>query len=161
MKIPKFRLVNCSAKVRLTRGNNRSIRTNAYAIETLCQNKDKLTHILKETYKENGAFVSFQMRSRHPEAFEKMIRAQTHSLANNYVIILNYVGPDEMHYISDRILASKGVQAILPGKSVNTDGKYKILLHKSHYHAARDRMGALTNWIYDHVAPGAQATLIK
>jgi hypothetical protein len=67
-----------------------------------------------------------------------------------------------MHYISDKILATNGVQAILPGKSVNTDGKYKILVHKSHYHAARDcLLGALTNWINDHVAPDAQAALIK
>jgi hypothetical protein len=56
------------------------------------------------------------MRSRHPEAFEKMIRVKrTHLLANNFVIILNYVGPDDvMHYIPERILATKGVQAVLP-----------------------------------------------
>jgi hypothetical protein len=162
MKIPKFRLVYGSPKVRIARGNNRSIRTKAYAIETLRQNRDEMTHILKQAYKESGTFVPFQMRSRHPEAFEKMIRAQTHSLANNYVIILNHVGLDVMHYISDRILARTGVQAILPGKSVNTDGKYKILVHKSHYHATREYiMSELTSWINDHVAPDAQATLAK
>ena len=101
-KVPKFRLVDCSPKVGSIKGNNRPIRTKAYAIETLCKDRDEMTRILKQAYKEDGTFIPFQMRSRHPEAFEKMIRAQTHRLANNFVIVLNHVGPDVMHYISER-----------------------------------------------------------
>jgi hypothetical protein len=127
MKVPKFRLEYCSPKVRTTRGNNRTIRTKAYAIETLRKDSDKMTRILKQAYKRTGTFVPFQMRSGHPEAFEKMIRAQTHKLANNFVIILNQVGPDVMHNIAERILAVDGVQAVLPCKTMNNDGKYKIL----------------------------------
>ena len=162
MKPPKFRLVYCSPKVRTLKGSNRTIRTKAYAVETLRKDRDNMTRILKQAYKDDGTFVPFQMRSRHPEAFEKMIRAQTHRVANNFVIILNYVGPDVMHYISERILKMDGVQAVLPCKSVNNDGKFKILVHKDQYHAARDQlMDELTTWIDDNAAPDAKATLIK
>jgi hypothetical protein len=89
MKAPKFQLVYCSPKVRTLGGSNRTIRTKAYAIETLRKDRDNMTRILKQAYEDNGTFVLLQMRSHHPEAFEKIIRAQTHSLANNFVIILN------------------------------------------------------------------------
>ncbi len=162
MKAPRFRLVYCSPKVRVASGGKRTIRTKAYAIETLRQDRDSMTRVLKQAYKDSGTFVPFQMRARHPDAFEKMIRAQTHLLANDYVIILNYVGPDVMHYISERVLAIDGVQAVLPCKSANEDGKYKILVHKDHYHKTRDCiMEELQNWINDHAAPDAKATLNK
>ena len=83
-------------------------------------------------------------------------------LANNFVIILNHVGPDVMHYISERILATNGVQAVLPCKSVNNDGKYKVLVQKSHYHQTRERfMEELTGWINENAAVDAKATLDK
>jgi hypothetical protein len=162
MKAPRFRLVYCSPKVRVARGGKRSIRTKAYAIETLRKDRDEMTRILKHAYKDDGTFIPFQMRSRHPDAFEKMIRAQTHLLAHNFVIILNYVGPDVMHYISERILAMDGVQAVLPCKSINEDGKFKILVNKDHYHDTRAYlMEKLKNWINDQVAPDAKLTLTK
>ena len=162
MKAPRFRLVFSSPKVRTARGSNRIIRTKAYAIETLRKDRDDMNRILKQAYKDDGTFVPFQMRSRHPEAFEKMIRAQTHLLAHNFVIILNHVGPDVMHYISERILALGGVQAVLPCKSVNEDGRYKVLVNKEQYHEARDRLKEeLQSWIEDHAAPDARATLDK
>jgi hypothetical protein len=53
-----------------------------------------------------------------------------------------------MHYISERILATNGVQAVLPRKSVNDDRRYKILVNKVQYHATRERlMDELKNWI--------------
>ena len=161
-KVPKFRLVFCSPKVRTSRGNNRTIRTKVYAIETLQKDRDEMTQLLKRAYKDNDTFVPFQMRSRHPDAFEKMIRAQTHLLANDFIILVNHIGPDVMHYISERILATDGVQSILPCKSVNDDGRYKILVQKSHYHTARECfMNELPRWIDKHAAPDAKETLAK
>ena len=94
--------------------------------------------------------------------FEKMIRAQTYRMSNNFVIILNCVGPDVMHYISDRILTTEGVQAVLPCKSLNDDGKYKVLVNKDQYHATREKfMTEFTQWINEYAAPDAKATLTK
>ncbi|KAI2497999.1 hypothetical protein MHU86_16497 [Fragilaria crotonensis] len=123
-----------------------------------------MNRILKQAYKDDGTFVPFQMRSRHPEAFEKMIPAQTHLLAHNFVIILNYVlGPDVMHYTSERILALGRVQVFLPCKSVNEDGRYKVMVNKEQYYEARDRLNEeLQSWIKDHAAHDAKnATLDK
>jgi hypothetical protein len=122
-----------------------------------------MTRILKqEAYKGNGNFVSFKMQSQHPKAFEKMIRAQTHRVAKHFVIILNYIGPDVIHYISEKFFKMDGVQAVLPCKLVKNDGKYTIMVNKDHYHAAREQlMDDLTKWIDDNAAPDAKATLIK
>jgi hypothetical protein len=130
MKAPKFWLVYGSPKVRTLRGSNRTIRTKAYAIETLRQDRDDMARILKQAYKDNGTFVLFRMRSRHPEAFEKMIRTQT-QLGWQLCYHLELVGPDVMHYISEIILMIDGVQAILPCKLVNDNGKYKIMVNKN------------------------------
>jgi hypothetical protein len=64
------------------------------------------------------------MQACHPEAFEHFIKAQTQTLATNYVILLNHIGPDAMHNMSDHILATSGVVSMLPSFSVNKDGKY-------------------------------------
>jgi hypothetical protein len=120
-----------------------------------------MARILKQAYKDNGIFVLFQMRSRHPEAFEKMIRTQT-QLGYQLCYHLELMGPDVMHYISEIILMIDGVQAILPCKLVNDNGKYKIMVNKNQFHATREQlMDELTTWINENAATDAKATLIK
>lgn len=54
----------------------------------------------------------------------------------------------------------EAVQAVLPCKSVNDDGKNKILVNKAQYHTARDFLkDELPKWIKDDAAPDAKATL--
>lgn len=47
-KVPKFRLVYCSPKVQSSKGSNRSVRTKAYAIETLRNDRDAMISMLKQ-----------------------------------------------------------------------------------------------------------------
>ena len=156
VKIPKFRLVYCSPKMLNAKG--RSIRTKAYAIETLRDDRDSLTQVLKNAYKESGVFISFQMRNRHPEAFERIIKAQTQMISTNYVVVINNLGPDAMHYLSDRITAIDGVLSLLPCKSVNEDGKYKVLVHQKNYHRVRQYLkDVIPQWYEDYVEPDAKA----
>jgi hypothetical protein len=55
-----------------------------------------------------------------------------------------------------------GIQAVLPCKSVNEDGKYKILVKKDRYHETREcLMNKLSKWINNNAAPDAEDTLIK
>ncbi|KAI2492119.1 hypothetical protein MHU86_22423 [Fragilaria crotonensis] len=88
MKIPKFRLVYCSPKIKTAK--RRIVGTKAYAVETLRADRDELSKQLKEAYNESGTFVPIQMRARHPDAFERFIKAQTR----------NHIGQDAMHYLS-------------------------------------------------------------
>lgn len=157
MKIPKFRLVYCSPKIKTAKG--RIVRTKAYAVETLRADRDELSKQLKEAYKESGTFVPFQMRSRHPDAFERFIKAQTRTLATNYVIVLNHIGQDAMHYLSERIIATSGVISLLPCRSVNEDGKYKVLVHQKNYHQVREVLKeAIPKWYEEHVEPDAKVS---
>ena len=149
-KIPKFRLVYCSPKIKSAKG--RVVRTKAYAIETMRGDREELNKLLKVAYKDSGTFVPFQMRARHPEAFERFIKAQTQTLATNYVILLNHIGPDAMHYLSDRILATSGVVSMLPSFSVNEDGKYKVLVHQKNYHRVRSHLNeVIPKWLIRRV----------
>lgn len=155
-KIPKFRLVYCSPKIKTAKG--RMVRTKAYAVETMRADRDELNKLLKAAYKDDGTFVPFQLRARHPDAFERFVKAQTQMLATNYVILLNHIGPDAMHYLSDRILAISGVVALLPSISVNEDGRYKVLVHQKNYHKVRDYLKqAIPEWYEEHVEPDAKA----
>jgi hypothetical protein len=137
-KIPKFRLVYSSSTIK--NSNGRTIRTKAYAIETLRDDRDSMNQILKSAYKETGVYISFQMRTWHPEAFERIIKAQTQMISNDYVVILNNISPDAMHYISDRITAIDGVLALLPCPSVNKDGKYKVLVQQKDNYQVRSHL---------------------
>lgn len=101
---------------------------------------------LKKTTK--VLLLLFQMQLHHPEAFQKKICAQTYHVANNFVIILNFAGPDIMHLILEIILTTDGVQAVLPCKLVHDNVKYKNLVYKHQKHAARTRfINELTNLI--------------
>jgi hypothetical protein len=156
IKLPKFKLVHCSPKVR--KGNGKIVRTKAYAIETMRTDRDELTKHLKVAYKDDGTFVQFKMRSRHPDAFEGFIKAQTQVMATNYVIMLNHIGTDAMHYLAERILATSGVMELLPCATVNEDGKYKVLVHQKDYHRVRDYLkDVIPMWYNDFVEPDAKA----
>jgi hypothetical protein len=155
-KIPKFRLVYCSAKIKTAKG--RVVRTKAYAIETMRRDREELNKLLKVAYKDSGTFAPFQMRARHPEALERFIKAQTQTLATNYVILLNHIGPDAMHYLADRILATTGVVSMLPSLSVNEDAKYKVLVHQKNYHRVRNHLKeVIPKWYEEYVEPDAKA----
>ena len=155
-KIPKFRLVYSSPKIR--NGKGKTVKTKAYSIETLRSDRDELTKLLKIAYKEDGTFVPFQMRTRHPDAFERFIRAQTQMISANYVVILNHIGPDAMHYLSERILAISGVISLLPCRSVHEDGRYKVLVHQKNFHCIRAHLKeVIPTWYEQYVEPDAKA----
>lgn len=88
-RIPKFNLVFTSPKI--TEGR-KSISTKAYAIESQRQTSQELITVLKTAFKSTGAFVPYQMRNKHPDAFTKLVKAQTQVLAKNRVIHVNHIG---------------------------------------------------------------------
>ena len=79
-------------------------------------------------------------------------------IATNYVIILNHIGPDAMHYLLDRINAIEGVLSLLPCKSVNEDGKYKVLVYQKNYHNVCEYLKmTIPEWYREYVEPDAKA----
>ena len=79
-------------------------------------------------------------------------------IANNYVIMLNHIGPDAMHYLADRISATTGVLGLLPCPTVNEDGKYKVLVHQKSYHRVRNHLKeVIPKWYDEFVEPDAKA----
>jgi hypothetical protein len=75
----------------------RIVRTKAYAIETMRADRDELNKLLKAAFKYDGTFVPFQLRARHPEAFERFVKAQTQMLgphSSNFgsiIIVTKYI----------------------------------------------------------------------
>ena len=117
-----------------------------------------MTQVLKNAYKESGVFVLFQMRNHHHEAFKDIIKAQTQMISTNYVVVINNLGPDAMHSLSDRIDAIEGVLSLLPCKSVNEDGKYKVLVHQKNYHRIHQYLKeVIPKWYEEYVEPDAKA----
>ena len=77
----------------------------------------------------------------------------------NYVKVLNHIGPDAMHYLSDRILAIPGVLSFPTScVSVNEDGKYKVLVHQKNYDQVRTYLkDVVPKWYEEYVEPDAKA----
>jgi hypothetical protein len=153
-KVPNFRMAFVTPSVKF--GNNEN-RTKAYAIETEKSTSEECLRILKKTYKDSGSFVPFQMRNKHPEAFARAISMQTHVLSTNRTIVLNNIGTDAMMYLTHWIEQIDGVEEIAPYRSVDIDGRYRILTKKNDFHRIRNYLiQHLAQWFDDHVAPDAK-----
>jgi glycerophosphoryl diester phosphodiesterase len=152
-RIPKFKLVFTSPKV--TNGKT-SYSTKAYAIESQRQASQELTTVLKEVFKTTGEFVPYQMRRKHPDAFLKLVRAQTQVLAKNRVIHLNHIGSEAMYYMSDHIAAIQGIKALLPTKHIDL-GQYKVSVMEKDFKRIREHLQKyIQPWYDQYVEPDAR-----
>jgi hypothetical protein len=148
-KIPKFAVVFCSPKVTW---KNQFRKTKAYCIEVEKTNAMELVKILKSAYKDSREFVPFQMRDKSPEAYANNIDRQTQMMADTRVITLNYFGPDIMFYLTEHIMAINGITAIIPARTIDIDGKYRLPVHKNDFHAIRRTLQTnLNNWCDTYV----------
>jgi hypothetical protein len=153
-KIPSFRMAFVTPSAM---SGDRSVRTKAYAIETVKSSSEELLRLIKKTYKTSGSFIPFQMRSKHPEAFVRAISMQTQTLSTNRTIVLNNIGTEAMMYLSHWIEQIEGVEEIVPYKTVEVDGRYRILTKLKEFQRIRNHiMVQLPQWYEDHVAPDAQ-----
>ena len=156
-KIPHFRMAFCTPVAKINDKGNTSVRTKAYAIETEKVNSMEMLSLLKKVYRETGEFVPFQMRSKYPEAFIRAIKAQTQTIATNRTIVLNNIGTDAILYLSHWIENVEGVKDIVPYRTVETDGKFRILVKTQDFHRVRNTLiEHLPHWFSDYVASDAQ-----
>ena len=152
-KFPKFKLVFTSPKV--TNGK-KSYSTKAYAIESQRTTSQEMIAILKTVFKSTGEFVPYQMRRKHPDAFLKLVRAQTQVLAKNRIIHLNHIGSEAMYYMSDHINAVPGVQALLPTKHADL-GQYKVSVAEKDFQRIRMHLKKyIQPWYDQFVEPDAR-----
>jgi hypothetical protein len=66
--------------------------------------------------------------------------------------VINYVGNQSILYLEDRIRAVQGVLDIVPGKNVETDGKFRVQVKKDNFYKVRSEISKhLINWYEEHV----------
>ncbi|KAI2498957.1 hypothetical protein MHU86_15520 [Fragilaria crotonensis] len=149
-KIPAFRLVFSTPQIR---NDQFYAVTKAYAIETEKANSLNMMQILKTTYQDTATYVPFQLRSKHPEAYARTIRQQSRILASHYVVIMQNIGPDAMFYLEDHIKAIDGVIDVMPSKTVEVTGNYRVLVHKVKFQNIRRELRKnLPLWYKEHVS---------
>jgi hypothetical protein len=90
--------------------------TKAYGIET--EKFDSLT--MTKNFQENLSRFSglLQLKSKHPQAYTRIIHQQLQILASHHIIILQNIGPDAIFYLSDHIQALDGVLDVILSKTV-------------------------------------------
>ena len=145
-KIPKFQVTFCSPQTKL---KNIQLRTNAYAIETEKSTSMEMLKMLEHTYRETTEFVPFQMRSKHPDAYARIIYEQSKMIADQHVIVLQYITFDTMYYLTDRIAAVTGVIGLLEAPNCANIEKYRVLVHKDDFHTARKNLQSELSLWYD------------
>ena len=152
-KIPPFRLVYCSPQLRT---KEYYLNTKAYAIEAEKTHSTTLSDIMMKVFRETREFVPFRMKSKNPKAFANVIKHQTLTIANHHTIILQNIGVDAMYYISDYIMTVDGVIDIMPARTVDINGNYRVLVHKDNFRMVRKTlMHAIPDWYEVHVKPDA------
>jgi hypothetical protein len=152
-KVPKFQTVLKTHKI-LHKGRTSS--TQAFTVEVPSHSAPRLVTLMKAATKDTKDYVSFQMRRRNPDAFQGAIRYQNHLLANQHVVMINYLGADAMYYLSDRIQAMPGVQDVIPTKKVDQNGKFYVLVHKNDANTVRQSLQKqFAEWFRDIVPEDA------
>ena len=153
-KVPPFRLTYCSPQLRT---NEYFISTKAYAIETEKTNGVILSDLLKKVYRETQDFIPFRMKTKNPKAFINVLKYQSTTIASNYTIVLQNIGTDAMYYLSDYIRSVDGVLDLMPARTVDTNGNYRVLVHKDNFRPVRRvLMQQIPEWFELHVAPDAR-----
>jgi hypothetical protein len=94
-KIPKFHMAFITPQIKI---KNTLWKTKAYAFETEKKNSEEFLTLLKQAYRDNQVFIQFRMKSKHPEAYFRVILQQTKILASHHVIILQNIGTDAMYW---------------------------------------------------------------
>ena len=121
-------------------------------METEKSNGPALTDFMKTAFRETLDFVPFQMRNKNPKAFLNRIQQQTHVIANQHTIILQNIGTPAMFYLSDYIQSVDGVIDIMPAKTVETNGNYRVLVFKDDFRRVRKiLMSNIPEWFDLHV----------
>ena len=133
-KIPKFQIAFCSPQTMI---HNAQLRTKAYSIETEKSTSMEMLKILKQTYHETTEFIPSQMRSKHSEAYSRILLQQSKMIADQHVIIIQHISPDSMYYLSDRITSVDGVIDLIEAPNSKVLGRYQVLVHKDDFHHVR------------------------
>ncbi|KAI2512755.1 hypothetical protein MHU86_1543 [Fragilaria crotonensis] len=153
-KVPKFQTVLKTHKIL---HNGRTSSTQAFSVEVPFHSAHQLVTLMKDATKDTKDYVSFQMRRRNPDAFQGAIRYQNHILANQHVVMINYLGLDAMYYLSDRIQAMSGVQDVIPAKKVDQNGKFYVLVQKNDANKVRQSLQKqFAEWFRDIVPEDAK-----
>ena len=98
----------------------------------------EMLKMLKHTYRETTEFVPFQMSSKHPDAYARILSQQSKMIADQHVIlVMQYITSNTMYYLTDRIAAVDGVIDLLEVPNSEDIEKYRVLVQKDDFHKAR------------------------
>ena len=150
MRIPKFMVAFCTPQVNF---NSTMIKTKAYAIETEKSKAVEMQRVLKEACKKTNDFVPFHLRAKHPEAFSRFIQQHTKILSKNHTIVLNFIGNQSILYLEEKIRAAPGVIDLVPGHSVETDGKFRVQVRKEDFYKVRSALAKSVPKWYEELVP--------
>jgi hypothetical protein len=154
IKIPLFRMVFASPKIRNT--SNQTISTKAYAIEVKHEDTQAMLQTLKSLLRDTPVFVPFSMRHKFPEGFTKAIKYQTQLLTSTMVIVLQYLHPDMMFHIDEFIKAIDGVIDIMPDRHVIKNGKYRVQVSQEKFKKSREALiQYLPGWCNEYIPDDA------
>jgi hypothetical protein len=159
MRIPKFAVAFCTPQVNF---NSTTIKTKAYAIETEKAKAVEMQRVLKGACKKTNAFVPFHLRAKHPEAFSRFIQQHTKILSQNHRIVLNHIGNQSILYLEEKIRAVRGVIDLVPCKSVETDGKFRVQVRKDDFYKVRSELAKqVPKWYEEFVPEDAKREMRK
>ena len=152
--IPKFQMV--LKNHRINHNGRKSNAQEAYAIEVSTHMSSQPISSIKEATKDTKEFVPFQTRRRNPAAFQGAIRYH-HTLAIQQVIVINYVGQEAMHFLTDRIRAISGIIDVVPTRKVKETGRYIVIVNKQNIQSVWDKLKKkFDQWYTDAVPEDAR-----
>lgn len=117
----------------------------------------EMMEILKKTYSHNSTFIPFQMKSKDPDAFARVIHQHSKLISAQRTISLQYFTSDVMYYLSNHIQATAGVLDLVEVSKAADIGKYKVLVKKTDHQSTRQTLKSfIRTWISEHVPDDAK-----
>ena len=137
---PIFQLIPQKIKNKETNATTR-----AYTVQCAKTDVKHMLHVLTHwEFRTNQMFIPFRYKYHQPELFTKCIKQQNEVYYKTWIIKLEGITKEIMHFIMGEITKFNGVFHVVPTKRYNNMGEWKVLVDQSRSSYIHRQM--MTEW---------------
>ena len=110
----------------------RNATTRAYTVQCAKTDAKKMGELLtKGEFRTTQMFIPFRYKRSQPDLFTKCIKQQNEVYYKTWVVKLEGISKEVMHFILGEIQSMAGVYQVVPTRKIQVSGEWKILVEQA------------------------------
>jgi hypothetical protein len=127
INLPKFQLI----PQKIT-NQERTATTRAYTVQCAKSDAKRMSELLtKGEFRTTQMFIPFKYKRSQPDLFTKCIKQQNEVYYKTWVVKLEGISKEVMHFMVGEIQSMAGVYQVVPTKKIQQSGEWKILVEQA------------------------------